>query len=347
MENHKIEGGLTNNRNSTIPNKEMWIIDSDPGCDDLFCLLYMLNRKDIEIMMISLVEGNTTMPNVEINMRKILKLTKKENTPIFTGAGRISSGTGNAHHVHGEDGLGNIEEFQSMQYNHIDIKEGNAATNMCRLLERYPGQINVLMIGPLTNLAVAYMLNPNIPNLIKNLWTMGGSLHSRGNISPAGEFNYTFDYIASKIVLSNFKNVILIPWEPIEKHKYVIEEFLQIKNDIVVSNREYHKDTCDVSEKLFHNFTKNRGGLMICDFYAAICYFNHQVVQSCFLAECDLNIDTESLRGSLSLKKRKKCKSFQHGLEELHKMNKIGWQLVVDVLDRKTITSEIYNIYYS
>jgi inosine-uridine nucleoside N-ribohydrolase len=345
MENQKTNE-LDNNESLNVTKKEMWIIDTDPGCDDLFCLLYMLNRKDIDIMMISLVEGNTTMPNVEINIRKILKLTKKENIPIFSGAGRISCGTGNAHHVHGDDGLGEIEEFQSMQYKHISIEEGNAAINMCRLLEKYPGQINLMMIGPLTNLAVSYMLNPDVPNLIKNLWTMGGSIHSRGNISPAGEFNYTFDYIASKIVLANFKNIILITWESIEKHKFVIEEFLEIKNNIIASKRDYHKETCDVTQKLFQNFTTNRGGLMICDFYAAICYFNYQAVQSCFLAECDINVDTESLRGSLTVKNRKKCKNFEQGLEDLQKMNKSGLQLVVDVLDRKAITSEIYNIYY-
>ena len=336
-----------NGENKSQSEKEMWIIDTDPGCDDMFCLLYMLNRKDIDIKMISLVEGNTTMSNVKVNMRKILKLTNREEVPVYEGCGVILSGCPNAHHVHGDDGLGCIDDLVAMPYEHIPMGQGNAAVKMVELFETYPGQINLLMVGPLTNLAIAYMLNPNIVNLIKSFYTMGGAIQSRGNISPAGEFNYTFDFMAPRIVLSNFKNTILIPWEPIEPHIFKFEEFVTIKRNLIESEKKYHELTCSISEKMFHDFTHRRGGFMMCDLYAAITIFNQDIVKSCFIGQCDTTIDSEGLRGSLNVKSRRKVNNLEEGIQELTKLNKPGYQLVVDVLDRETIVLEVHNIYYA
>lgn len=327
--------------------KEMWIIDTDPGCDDMVCLFYMLNKKDIDIKMISLIEGNTSINNVVINIRKILNLTKREDVPFYVGAKTILFGCNHASHVHGDDGLGNVDDLLKMEYSHIPIKEGNAAVKLVELIETYPNQINLLMIGPMTNLAIAYMLNPNILNLIKNLYTMGGSIFSRGNISPAGEFNYTYDYIAPKIILPYVKNLILIPWEPIEQHRFVHKDFVTIKEIIIKSEKKFCEKTCTITEKLFMDFTQRRGGFMMCDLYAAMCIFNPKTVKKCFLASLDAIVDCESLKGGLVVKKRINVNSYEEGLQALQKWNKPGLQLVVETMDRETIMFELPNLCYN
>lgn len=337
----------SNSNSNNSPEKEMWIIDTDPGCDDMMCLLYMLNRKDIDIKMISLVEGNTSMRNVKINIRKILKLTGREEIPVYEGCEVLMKGSNSAAHVHGDDGLGNMEELISMPYEHIPLGQGNSALKMLELFEQYPGKINLLMVGPLTNLAIAYMLNPDLPNLIKTFYTMGGAINSRGNISPTGEFNYTYDFVSTSIVLPNFKNTVLIPWEPIERHIFKHHDFLYVRNNILSSTKKFHEHTCSITEKMFENFEKRRGGFMICDLYAAIAIFNSSVVKNCFIAKCVSTLDSEGLKGGLNILSKRKVNSYEEGLDILRKIDQPGYQLVVDILDRETIVVELHNIYYA
>ena len=76
---------------------------------------------------------------------------------------------------------------------------------MVHYINKYPGKVNILALGPLTNLALAYMLDRNIPGKIKDVVTMGGSYLQRGNANATAEFNYYHDYLACYIFFRSFK----------------------------------------------------------------------------------------------------------------------------------------------
>lgn len=338
------------NTATTGQEKEMWIIDTDPGCDDMMCLMYMLNRSDIDLKLISMVEGNTTMENVLINMRKIAKICNKLDVPIARGGSPIDKWGGHAHHVHMNDGLGELEELMKLKYDEVPIVEGNSPMKMVELINQHPGKINILMIGPLTNLALAFMLDPDIGNLVKSVYTMGGAITSLGNVGTSTEFNYSYDYLSTNVVFANFRKIILLPWEPISKQGITVEDFSVIKEDIKKSTSVTEKrlnDLCFLyTDQMVSKICLHRCDFKMCDLYCAMCIFNKKVVKSCFIGKCEFIIDAPFAPGATMLTKKKVMKTFEEALGEYDKVCKPGLQLIVDDLDRETILEEVQNIFY-
>jgi inosine-uridine nucleoside N-ribohydrolase len=326
-------------------NKEKWIIDSDPGCDDMMCLIYMLNRKDIEILMVSLVEGNTTIENVCKNMKKILKITQRLDVPIYQGGMPIIKGTSSAILAHQADGLGDIPDLIQMKTDDVEMSKECSVIKMIELIQNNPGELNLLMIGPLTNLALAYMLNPEIVNLLNKIFIMGGAINSKGNLLPASEFNFSYDYVATKIVLNNFKKIVMLPWESIENYRVNLDNFSKVKK--ALENIIHNEMALFYCEKLIHKYTELRNGIIICDLYCSMCIFNKEIVKNSFLARCDSILDTEIMRGNVIIKNKKKCKDYDDGLKELCQNNESGIQLVVGSLDVDLIMDEMRHLYIS
>ena len=82
-----------------------------------------------------------------------------------------------------------------------------------KMANKYKGELNLICIGPNTNIAVAFKLDPTLPSKIKKITMMGGTCYGIGNMTLSTEFNFRQDPEASAIVLKNFKNIILMPWE--------------------------------------------------------------------------------------------------------------------------------------
>lgn len=329
---------------STIT-KDKWIIDTDPGCDDMMCLIYMLNKTDIDIEMISLVEGNTTMKNVEINIRKIIKLVGRR-VPIYKGQAPIMKGCPNAVRAHMVDGLGDIPELIKLDYSDVLIEQENTALKMIELIHKYPMQISILMIGPLTNLALAYMLDPTIVDKVKSVVIMGGAIFSRGNILPASEFNFSYDYIAPNVVINNFKRIVIVPWEPIEPHRIIVDHMDQLKNKLDKSKQKYNEGSFFYAHKMIHKFTKELAGMRMCDLYCAITQFNKKVVKKCFLARCQTIIDADVLRGALIIKDRIIINDFDKALNDLLTNEKYkDYHLVVESMEFEVILKELETLF--
>ena len=225
--------------------KEKWIIDTDPGCDDLVALIYLMNKEEAEIEFIALTEGNCKMHHVRENVKKTFFISdKKELT--FTGAKhQLNPGALNAYSYHYEDGLGNIEEIKKIDTSKIEIESESkySAVEIVRLVNKYPGEVNILTIGPLTNLALAFQLDSNLNKKVKNLIIMGGSYKEAGNTTSTAEFNFHHDYTAANLVFSRMSNILVCAWEPsqeicfnisdLEKcRSYAIEKFGRINEKV-------------------------------------------------------------------------------------------------------------------
>jgi inosine-uridine nucleoside N-ribohydrolase len=175
------------------------IIDTDPGVDDALALLLALRSPELTIEALTPVAGNVpltlTLPNtlrmVEIAGRPDILVAAGAKAPLFR---RLVTAT----YAHGENGLGGAV-FPEPQLKPVDMP---AAEMIRQVVRKYPHEVTLITIGPMTNVAAALEADPELASLVKGLVMMGGSL-SGGNITPAAEFNVYVDPEAAKIVFQS------------------------------------------------------------------------------------------------------------------------------------------------
>ena len=126
---------------------------------------------------------------------------------------------GSASHFHGLDGLGDVKDIP-----HPDmslLKSEHAVNALIRLINEHPGEITLVPIGPLTNIALACRLDPAICSKVKDLVIMGGNIEAKGNAFVSAEFNFHADVEAAHIVLNAFTTPIsLVTWEVCLNHGF-------------------------------------------------------------------------------------------------------------------------------
>lgn len=174
------------------------IIDCDPGIDDALALLLAAGSPELDLLAVTTVAGNRPAAATWRNARKVLDLAGREAVPVHAGAERPMSGQpARCNLVHGEDGLGGVLAGPSRP-----VAAEHAANALVRLLQQAPAHsIELVAMGPLTNLALAEALAPGVLRRARRLSIMGGALRVPGNITPAAEFNFYADALAADIVM--------------------------------------------------------------------------------------------------------------------------------------------------
>ena len=179
--------------------KKKVIIDCDPGIDDSLALILALNSPELEIVGITTVSGNVKADQGAKNALKVLKLMNREDIPVYIGEEiPLERELVTAQDTHGEDGLGetNYEEANvEINYGGVDFILENARK----------GDISVIALGPLTNLATAIERDEEGFNMINEIVSMGGAFRSHGNCSQVAEFNYWVDPHGVKEVFDRSK----------------------------------------------------------------------------------------------------------------------------------------------
>jgi purine nucleosidase len=170
------------------------IIDTDPGIDDAMALLYMHACPSVDIAAITTVFGNAS---VAVTTRNACYLASRFgiDAPIYAGAEQPLRGgrPDFAEHVHGANGLGGVAI--PLELSRVP-ESGAAHERIVEMIREAPGQITVLTLGPLTNLALALRHDPGIVSLVRNVVVMGGAFgwgERRGNVSPVAEANIRSD----------------------------------------------------------------------------------------------------------------------------------------------------------
>lgn len=193
------------------------ILDTDGGVDDAQALL-MLIAADRTPDAVTTVFGNVGLDAATRNLLTVLAVAGKSDVPVHAGADRpIAQPVIDAKHVHGEDGLGGAPRPAT-----IPAPASHDAVGF--LVETFSTaaaageRVDILMIGPLTNLALALRLRPSIVDGIGQLTIMGGTVYGRGNTTPAAEFNIYADPEAAAIVFRTPLEIVVAPWEPCVTH---------------------------------------------------------------------------------------------------------------------------------
>lgn len=192
------------------------ILDTDGGVDDAQALL-MLIAGGRTPDAITTVFGNVDLDAATRNILSTLAVAGAD-VPVHTGADRpLTQKIIDAKYIHGDDGLGGAPRPL-----HTAAAAGTDAIGFLRDTFRTAGdkgqKVDILMIGPLTNLALALRLEPSIINGIGRLTIMGATVYGRGNTTPAAEFNIYADPEAAAIVFGSDIDMLIVPWEPCMSH---------------------------------------------------------------------------------------------------------------------------------
>ena len=181
------------------------IIDTDPGVDDFLALMLAKSSDRLDIKGICAVGGNQTL---EITSRNAIDIADaiKIDAPVAKGAAKPLNHTiETAGHVHGESGIGNVKLPKSTR----EFDKRYAWDLMYDVARENSGKLEIIAIGPLTNVAIALLKYPDIHQHIKRIVIMGGSA-GKGNRTPYAEFNIWGDPFAADIVFKSHIPVVMV-----------------------------------------------------------------------------------------------------------------------------------------
>lgn len=183
------------------------ICDGDHGIDDALATLLLAGHRDVTIAAVGTVHGNTGAANAAANAMQVLDVAGLPDVPVAVGARRpLAQPVHVSALVHGHDGLGGA----AVPSGRAPSTE-SAAEQLVRLARTDPGRYTVLATGPLTNVALALLLEPALPRLARRIVVMGGALDVPGNITAVAEANVAHDPEAADLVLTSGADVTLVP----------------------------------------------------------------------------------------------------------------------------------------
>jgi purine nucleosidase len=185
------------------------IIDCDPGHDDAIALMLAVRGK-IEMAGVTVVAGNSTLPNTLHNTLRLMAYAGASCVPIYAGCSKplkreLYNQSGEK--IHGKDGLGEQDVDETI----LAPQEENAVDFLIRELTESVDRITLVCIGPLTNIASAFLKEPRCKENIAKIMIMGGAVYAPGNVNSAAEFNFFIDPEAAEIVLSSGCEIYLNP----------------------------------------------------------------------------------------------------------------------------------------
>ncbi len=180
-------------------NKIPIIIDTDPGVDDTTAIVMCMASEKLDIQGVTTVGGNVELVHTSNNARDIIKLTGRTDVMVAKGESKpLERELVSAAHIHGEKGMGILELEKSKK----SFLEEHASEFIYKTARNNKGELRILTIGPLTNIAMAIQKHKDIIPMIHSIVSMGGAM-GVGNVTPAAEYNIYADPEAAKIVFDS------------------------------------------------------------------------------------------------------------------------------------------------
>ncbi len=186
------------------------IFDTDPGVDDAMALLFLHHHREIDLVGITTVFGNATIETTTRNAL-FLKREWKIDSPVARGAGETFIPHRVSHEppkfIHGDDGLGNIGVPDVID---LPLDPRPAHRFIVETIRANPGEVTLVAVGRMTNLANALKEDPGIVELVKEVVIMGGAFDVNGNVTPAAEANIHGDPEAADMVFTANWPVVIV-----------------------------------------------------------------------------------------------------------------------------------------
>jgi purine nucleosidase len=175
------------------------VLDVDTGIDDALALLYACASPEVELLAVTCVGGNVDARQVALNTRAVLELAGRADVPVLLGEEQpLVKPLETTPETHGPFGIGYAELATPTR----GLEPDHAADRLIQLARERPGEITLVTLGPLTNLAVALEREPSLPYLLGGYVLMGGAYRAPGNTTPTAEWNLHVDPDAAKAVFA-------------------------------------------------------------------------------------------------------------------------------------------------
>jgi purine nucleosidase len=229
------------------------LIDTDAGSDDAVAVIMALRSPLVRVLAITVVAGNVSVEQGTANALYTVELCAS-TVPVFPGAAApLIRPPEDASWFHGRDGLGDRGYVPSTRTPEKEF----AVDAMVRVIEANPG-IEVITLGPLTNLALALRQSPTLAGKVSRCVVMGGAPCCEGNVSPAAEYNFWADPEAARVVLRSQLPIELVGWQLSRGQAVVkgpdVEEILALKTSLAefavhangIAAEAYHRQTGEV-----------------------------------------------------------------------------------------------------
>lgn len=200
--------------------------DCDTGVDDALALAYLMAAAEIDLVGIGTVSGNIGAVQAATNTLDLLTMGGREAVPVAVGATDplVGDFSGGVPHIHGHNGVGDIE----LPHTGTQPVAESAAQMLVRLSSEYPGELDVVAVGPLTNLALALDLDPGVADRVRSVTVMGGAALVPGNLTPVAEANIVNDPEAAAAVMRAAWSVVLVPLDVTLEHVFTEEDRLAL-----------------------------------------------------------------------------------------------------------------------
>lgn len=180
--------------------KKPVIIDTDPGDDDAASMLWVLASGRFDVKAITVTNGNVGVEWCVINALRTLEVCNRQDIPVYRGAYRpLVRPSIDASWIHGKDGFGD----RGFPMPATKPGKGYAAAELVRIAKESEEPVTILALGPLTNVAMAILLDPDFENHVKEVLFMGGTFKVSGNQSPRASYNVMVDPEAAKVVYNS------------------------------------------------------------------------------------------------------------------------------------------------
>ena len=186
-----------------------FVIDTDTASDDAVALVMALRQPAIDVKAITVVAGNVPLPLGLQNALYTVELCGAD-APVYAGCAKpLLRELETAQAVHGRDGMGDI----GLPLQGRAPAPGHAADALRDVINANAGDITLVTLGPLTNVALALLREPALARRLSHCWIMGGIGSGHGNVTPTAEFNIWVDPEAAKIVFESGMKMTMVGWD--------------------------------------------------------------------------------------------------------------------------------------
>lgn len=187
-----------------------FLIDTDTASDDAIAIIMALREPSIKVEAITVVCGNLSVEQAVKNALNTIETVNTYAPPVYQGMHKpIMRELFTSEYVHGSDGLGNMHLPDPVG----KPEEMHAIDAIIHYVMENKHELEIVTLGPLTNLALAYLKEPRIAHYVKNVVVMGGQGLGPGNVSPVAEFNFYVDAEAVEIVLHSGMPLTFVGWD--------------------------------------------------------------------------------------------------------------------------------------
>jgi inosine-uridine nucleoside N-ribohydrolase len=204
------------------------ILDTDPGGDDIFALLWLLSLVKqglADLVAVTATEGNVAVQKTFSNASQVLSFMGFSAIEIGRGVPIASHSGADAGHIHGADGMGNLSQTLPPSIHRFETAR-DADQLIVDRLNATPGETTIVAIGPLTNLAAAELRQPGILKKAREIVIMAGAFQCGGNVTPQAEFNVWLNPIAAQVVFDSRNDIVVLPLD-VTRHLIFTQDMAQ------------------------------------------------------------------------------------------------------------------------